>query len=181
MKQDVWERESSAFWQVIEEYPWRSGSEPIRIALALKELERAWDYAQRWGAGWNWEELALAKPYLHPDLSLELYFASLDEDFAFTGTKSAKRVVAKLRAMRKFIDEFDELKKIETQSSLETKSKAKRETRLTSTATATAEFKAQHPISKAQLEAQFAEYISHIRQERANRPVLMKALNKAGF
>ncbi|XCB30528.1 hypothetical protein RQN30_03805 [Arcanobacterium hippocoleae] len=103
VKQGIWDKYETRIWEVIDSQPRVSGSDTVKIALMLNDVERAWVCAEKYGAGYAWQELAAALQPKDSMRSLQLYFASTDELFTKTGSKGAAVVVGHLRKIWGFI------------------------------------------------------------------------------
>lgn len=90
-------REQELAW--VQEQPWSTGTTPVALALHDNDVERAWHYADRWGAGNLWRELADVTPQPRPRAALNLYAAALGTALQFTGRDEAKVVASILSRM----------------------------------------------------------------------------------
>lgn len=79
---------------------WASGASMVHLALHEKDVERAWTYADRWGADGAWRELADFTPQPRPIDALELYEHAVDSALQATGRAAARNVVRLLVQMR---------------------------------------------------------------------------------
>lgn len=90
------------------------GDLPILIALAESDLDRAWDAADRWGAGNVWRELAEAGAALRPRQAADLYRPWLEGQLSTADTSRYRPIAQVLVRMRALyatagvVDEFDD-------------------------------------------------------------------------
>ncbi|MDO5495936.1 MAG: SWIM zinc finger family protein, partial [bacterium] len=80
---------------------WQVGVKPIELALHLGDHERAWEAADRWGAGYRAQTLADMDPQPRPAAALEAYRGLLGRAMeSWGGQGAAQEAVAMMRKMR---------------------------------------------------------------------------------
>lgn len=77
-----------------------SGADLILIALADEDLDLAWSYADRFGAGHAWKALALASAKEQPLAAAALYKPQVEERLLHANTKVYPEVATLLSTMR---------------------------------------------------------------------------------
>ncbi|NLI04293.1 MAG: SWIM zinc finger family protein [Actinomycetaceae bacterium] len=107
VEQGQWEQQCTKFWETFEQRDWQGYNIPLLIALDTGDNQRAWKYADRWGAEYVWRQLAEKAGRLYPEKTLDLYLESLDKDLLTTGRKGAAGVVQKLHETKRFISTCD--------------------------------------------------------------------------
>lgn len=100
-------------WMWIDSQTWETGDVAIEIALAQRDVEKAWEAADRWGAGRNARRLADLDPQPRPAAALAIYRELLKDALVPTGRKEASIVVSMLKKMRKLAKQSGELTELD--------------------------------------------------------------------
>lgn len=82
----------------------RQGAVLIQLALSEGDVDAAWEAADRYGAGWVWQELATQGADARPIAAADLYRPRLEQDLRYPNSKLYPGIAATLATMAKLYE-----------------------------------------------------------------------------
>ena len=77
-----------------------TGAALVEIALHERDLDAAWEAAEKYGAGHLWQPLSDASASSHPRRAADLYRPGIAEDLRFPDSKKYAGIAERLARMR---------------------------------------------------------------------------------
>ncbi|MGB0877477.1 MAG: SWIM zinc finger family protein [Mycobacterium sp.] len=81
-----------------------AGSVLVQLSLSEGDVDAAWEAADRYGAGWAWQELATQGAEVRPIAAADLYRPQLENDLQRPNTKLYPGIAATLATMAKLYE-----------------------------------------------------------------------------
>lgn len=81
-----------------------AGSVLVQLSLSEGDVDAAWEAADRYGAGWAWQELATHGAEVRPVAAADLYRAQLENDLQRPNTRLYPSIAATLATMAKLYE-----------------------------------------------------------------------------